>query len=163
MKVKSYRIEDILVIEPQEKFLTGDDIKELEDKFAEAYAAGNYRVIMDFSRTELIYSAFISVLLEYSQKLRQKGGRIKLANPGLEVKKIVEVTHLGQIFEIYSNLEEALDSFRKERYSNVSTVLQRRSSMSEGLLDAYIRKGCQPVSPLADMVDLLKIKDGLFI
>ena len=114
MKVKSYRIEDILVIEPQEKFLTGDDIKELEDKFAEAYAAGNYRVIMDFSRTELIYSAFISVLLEYSQKLRQKGGRIKLANPGLEVKKIVEVTHLGQIFEIYPNLEKAVESFNKE-------------------------------------------------
>jgi anti-sigma B factor antagonist len=115
MKVKSYKIEDILVIEPQEKFLTGDDIKELEDKFAEAYSAGVYEIIMDFSRTELIYSAFISVLLEYSQKLRQKGGRIKLANPGLEVKKIVEVTHLDQIFEIYSNLEEALDSFRKER------------------------------------------------
>lgn len=113
MKVRSYKIEDILVIEPQEKFLTGDDVKELEDRFAEAYAGGNYRVIMDFSRTELIYSAFISVLLEYSQKLRQKGGEIKLANPGLEVKKIVEVTHLGQIFEIYSNLEEALDSFRK--------------------------------------------------
>jgi len=114
MKVKSYKIEDILVIEPQDKFLTGDDIKELEDRFAEAYTAGNYRVIIDFSRTELIYSAFISVLLEYSQKLRQKGGEIKLANPGLEVKKIVEVTHLGQIFEIYPNLEKAVESFQKE-------------------------------------------------
>ena len=113
MKVKSYKIKDILVIEPQEKFLTGEDIKELEDRFAEAYTAGDYSIIMDFSRTELIYSAFISVLLEYNQRLKQKGGRIKLANPGLEVKKIVEVTHLGQIFEIYSNLEEALDSFRK--------------------------------------------------
>ena len=115
MKVKTYKIEDILVIEPQEKFLTGDDIKELEDKFAETYVEGNYRIVMDFSRTELIYSAFISVLLEYSQKLRQQGGGIKLANLGLEVKKIIEVTHLGQIFEIYSNLEEALDSFRKEK------------------------------------------------
>ncbi len=114
MKVKSYKIEDILVIEPQDKFLTGDDIKELEDRFAEAYAVGNYRVIIDFSRTELIYSAFISVLLEYSQKLRQKGGEIKLANPGLEVEKIVEVTHLGQIFEIYPNLEKAVESFQKE-------------------------------------------------
>ncbi|OGC80961.1 MAG: hypothetical protein A2W07_07380 [candidate division Zixibacteria bacterium RBG_16_43_9] len=114
MKVKSYKIEDILVIEPQEKFLTGDDIKELEDKFAEAYSAGAYKIIMDFSRTELIYSAFISVLLEYSQKLRQKEGRIKFANPGLEVKKIVEVTHLGQIFEIYPDLEKAVESFKKE-------------------------------------------------
>ena len=115
MKVKSYKIEDILVIEPQDKFLTGDDIKELEDKFAEIYAAGNYRIVMDFSRTELIYSAFISVLLEYSQKLRQKGGRIKLANLGLEVKKIIEVTHLGQIFETYSSLEKAVDSFKLKK------------------------------------------------
>jgi anti-sigma B factor antagonist len=114
MKVRSYKIEEILVIEPQDKFLTGDDIKELEDSFAEAYAACNYSIIMDFSRTELIYSAFISVLLEYSQKLRQKGGRIKLANLGLEVKRIVEVTHLGQIFEIYPNLEKAVESFQKE-------------------------------------------------
>lgn len=115
MKVKSYKIEDILVIEPQEKFLTGDDIKELEDKFAEAYSVGVYRIIIDFSRTDLIYSAFISVLLEYSQKLRQKGGRVKLANPGLEVKKIIEVTHLGQIFEIYSSLEIAVQSFKLEQ------------------------------------------------
>lgn len=112
MKVKSYKIGDVLVIEPQEKFLTGDDIKELEDKFAEAYAQGDYQIIMDFSRTELIYSAFISVLLEYNQKLRQKGGRMKLANPGLEVRKIVEVTHLGQVFETYSNLEKAVESFK---------------------------------------------------
>jgi len=114
MKIKSYKIDDVLVIEPQEKFLTGDDIKELEDKFTEAYARGNYSIIMDFSRTEMIYSAFISVLLEYNQKLKQKGGRIKLANLGLEVKKIVEVTHLSQIFEIYPNLERAVESFKKE-------------------------------------------------
>ncbi len=112
MKVKSYKIGDVLVIEPQEKFLTGDDIKELEDRFAEAYAQGDYKVIMDFSNTELIYSAFISVLLEYNLKLIQRGGRIKLANPGLEVRKIVEVTHLGQIFETYSSLEKAVESFK---------------------------------------------------
>jgi anti-sigma B factor antagonist len=115
MKVKSYKIEDVTVIEPQEKFLTGDDIKELEDKFAETYTAGNYSVIIDFSKTELIYSAFISVLLEYNRKLKSKGGGVKLANAGTEIKRIIEVTHLFQIFETYGSVDTALDSFNKDR------------------------------------------------
>ncbi|MCJ7497734.1 MAG: STAS domain-containing protein [candidate division Zixibacteria bacterium] len=115
MKVKSYKIEDIMVIEPLEKFLTGDEVKELEDNLAEAHSAGISKVIIDFSKTELIYSAFISTLLGYNQKFKKAGGVIKLANPGLEVKKILEVTRLYQIFETYSSLEEALDSFRKEK------------------------------------------------
>jgi anti-sigma B factor antagonist len=115
MKVKSYKIEDIMVIEPLEKFLTGDEIKELEDKLAEAQSSGISRVVINFSKTELIYSAFISTLLGYNQKFKKAGGVIKLANPGLEVKKILEVTRLYQIFETYSSLEEALDSFKKEK------------------------------------------------
>lgn len=115
MKVKSYKIEDIVVIEPLEKFLTGDEIKELEDKLAETQSSGISRVVINFSKTELIYSAFISTLLGYNQKFKKSGGSIKLANPGLEVKKILEVTRLYQIFETYSNLEEALDSFKKEK------------------------------------------------
>lgn len=113
MKVRCYKIEDIMVIEPQEKFLTGDDIKELEDKFSEAYSEGIYKVIMDFSKTELIYSAFISVLLEYNRKLKSKGGGLKLANTGAEVKRIIEVTRLFQIFETHRSLDEAVNSFKK--------------------------------------------------
>ncbi len=113
MKVKSYKIEDIVVIEPLEKFLTGDEIKELEDKLAEAHSTGISKVVINFSKTELIYSAFISTLLGYNQKFRKAGGGIRLANLSLEVKKIIEVTRLFQIFETYSSLDEALDSFKK--------------------------------------------------
>ena len=113
MKVKSYKSENVEVIEPLEKFLTGEEIKELEEKLNETLSQGISRVVIDFSRTELIYSAFISVLLLFHQKFKQQGGAIKLANPGSEVKKVIEVTHLFQIFESYPSLEEALNSFKE--------------------------------------------------
>lgn len=115
MKVKSYKLEDIVVIEPLEKFLTGDEVKELEEKLAQTHSSGISKVIIDFSKTELIYSAFISVLLMFNQKFKQTGGSIKLANLTPEVKKIIEVTRLFQIFETYSSLDEALNSFKRER------------------------------------------------
>jgi anti-anti-sigma factor len=115
MKVKSYKLEDIEIIEPLEKFLTGDEIKELEEKLAETHSSGISKVIIDFSRTELIYSAFISVLLMYNQKFKQTGGSIKLTNLTPEVKKIIEVTRLFQIFETYQSLDEAIDSFKKKK------------------------------------------------
>lgn len=115
MKVKSYELEDTVVIEPLDKFLTGDEVKELEEKLSEIHSTGVSKVIIDFSRTELIYSAFISVLLMFNQKFKQAGGSIKLANLGPEVKKIIEVTRLFQIFETYQNLDEAVDSFKKKK------------------------------------------------
>jgi len=115
MKVRSYKIEDITVVEPLQKFLTGDEIKELEEKLAEIHSSDISKVIIDFSMTELIYSAFISVLLLYNQKFKQLGGCMKLANLSPEVRKIIEVTRLFQIFEAYPNLEEALNSFKEKR------------------------------------------------
>ena len=112
MKIKSYKTNSIMVIELLDKFLTGDEIKELEEKLAETLSQGISRVVIDFSKTELIYSAFISVLLLFHQKFKQQGGSIKLANPGSEVKKVIQVTHLFQIFESYPSLDEALKSFK---------------------------------------------------
>ncbi|MDH4222068.1 MAG: STAS domain-containing protein [candidate division Zixibacteria bacterium] len=112
MKVKSYKLEDIVVIEPLEKFLTGDEVKELEERLTETHSSGVSKLVIDFSRTDLIYSAFISVLLMYSQKFKQTGGTIKLANLGPEVEKVFKVTRLFQIFESYPSLDEALKSFK---------------------------------------------------
>jgi len=115
LKVRSYKIEGIVVVEPLEKFLTGDEVKVLENKLAEALSSNISRVIIDFSKTELIYSAFISVLLAYNQRFKLRGGSIKLANLGPEVQKIMEVTRLFQIFETYPSLDEALNSFKAGR------------------------------------------------
>ncbi len=112
MKVRSYKKEDIVVVEPQVKFLAGADVvKELDEKLGEVLKSEGCNVIIDFCKADWIYSAIISLLLGYNEKFTQLGGKIKLANLNPEVHKVLTVTRLAEVFETYPSLDEAVSSF----------------------------------------------------
>ena len=70
------------------------------------------QIILDLSRVNAVDSAGIAELIGAYVPLKTRGGALKLLNPTKKVHKMLQVTQLSRVFEVYSDEEAALNSFR---------------------------------------------------
>ncbi len=63
--------------------------------------------LIDISNVRYMNSSGIGVLITVMTKFRNVGGDILLVNPSEHVKKLLLITKLNNIFNIYDSLEEA--------------------------------------------------------
>jgi anti-sigma B factor antagonist len=85
-----------------------DFVGELE----RAIELGCRKLIVDCGRLTYISSYGLGVLVRLHKKLAAKGGDVKLANVSGTVPRILSMTRLNKIFEIYENLDDARLAFR---------------------------------------------------
>jgi anti-sigma B factor antagonist len=87
---------------------------ELRKSFIELIESGAEKVILDLEKVIYVDSSGLATLVEMLQKLKNANGQLKLANLQEKVKSVFEITKLERIFEIYPQIQQAIDSFTKE-------------------------------------------------
>lgn len=73
---------------------------------------GINKCIIDISGVRYMNSSGIGVLITILTKLRNKDGEVVLINPSEQVKKLLLITKLNNIFTIFDTKEEALESLK---------------------------------------------------
>ncbi|SMG39707.1 anti-sigma B factor antagonist [Marivirga sericea] len=73
---------------------------------------GITKCAIDISGVRYMNSSGIGVLITILTKLRNKDGEVVLINPSEQVKKLLIITKLNNIFTIYDTKEEAIASFK---------------------------------------------------
>ncbi|HET8858402.1 STAS domain-containing protein [Marivirga sp.] len=73
---------------------------------------GITKCIIDISEVRYMNSSGIGVLITILTKLRNKEGEVVLVNPSDQVKKLLLITKLNNIFTIYNTKEEAISSLK---------------------------------------------------
>ena len=69
------------------------------------------QVIVDLDGTESIDSSGLAALLEAQETLRECGGDLKIAVTNKVNAKILEITRLDQVLDVYSGVIDAVKSF----------------------------------------------------
>ena len=69
---------------------------------------GHRRLIIDLSKVETIDSSGLGVLIELLKKIRVGEGELRVAGIPSHLQVVFELTHLDQVFRIYSNTDEAI-------------------------------------------------------
>jgi len=72
-------------------------------------AAGDKKVIFDFSKTDYISSAGLRVVLK-AAKLVHKDGKIALCNSNEQIHEVLEISGFLDMLNHFANLEEAMQS-----------------------------------------------------
>lgn len=72
---------------------------------------GINQCIIDISEVRYMNSSGIGVLITILTKLRNKDGEVVLLNPSDQVKKLLLITKLNNIFTIFETKEEAITYF----------------------------------------------------
>jgi len=72
----------------------------------------NPKLLIDFSNVEHLSSAALGTLITVNNRLRQKGGQLRLCNIDPQIYEVFVITKLNTLFQIYDDAEEAIGSFR---------------------------------------------------
>jgi anti-sigma B factor antagonist len=71
------------------------------------------RMVFDFSEVCQIDSAGVEMLLKCLEKVMKLDGDLKLAGLTPEASIILELTRVDRLFEIFSTVDDAVDSFNR--------------------------------------------------
>lgn len=69
------------------------------------------RIIVDLDGTETIDSVGLETLLDVQDTLRERGGDLRIATNNHANRKILEVTRLDSMLEVFDSVIDAVKSF----------------------------------------------------
>ncbi len=105
-----YRDNATIVTFTDEKILEETDIKALQDAVMSIVEQSHgLTLILDFGNVAFLSSAVLGLLIRISKKVYEQDGRLKLCNINPKIYEVFKITRLTKTFEIYSDVESALE------------------------------------------------------
>ena len=83
----------------------GDEITGLID------ASKTPRVLISFSNVDHLSSAALGTLITINNRVKAKGGQLRLANIDPQIYEVFVITRLNKLFSIHESTDDALKSF----------------------------------------------------
>ncbi len=84
---------------------------ELKNALDELATHGRRHIIIDLTRVREISGYGLGLLASRCARLRRQHGDIRLANASAPVKRLLHVTNLDELFELFDSTESAARSF----------------------------------------------------
>ena len=101
------------IVEIKGKFFGSRDGAEYQQAIQQLLDDGQTHIVLDLSGTELMDSSGIGALIESAQKVRAKGGDIRLAGVEKKMKNLFLMTRLlGEVFQDYETVDGAAESYK---------------------------------------------------
>ena len=75
------------------------------------FEQGQTKIVMNLQRVRFIDSAGLGELIACKKRTVERGGDIKILHPSGQVKNLLVMTLLTDVFEIFEDEEDAVKSF----------------------------------------------------
>ncbi len=69
-------------------------------------------LLISFANVDHLSSAALGTLITINNRVRDKGGQLRLANIDAQIYEVFVITRLNKLFEIHETTEDALSSFK---------------------------------------------------
>jgi len=106
--------EDIAILTLKGRLAVGE-ASSVREKIQALAAAGHTRVVIDLSGVDYIDSTGLGALVICYTTLKKQGGALKLVNPNKRNLELLLLTKLHTIFEVFSEVQDAVNSFFPDR------------------------------------------------
>jgi len=95
-----------------ERILEEKDLQALQESIISVIesASGGINLILDFRNVQFLSSAVLGLLIRISKKVYESEGQLKLCGIIPKIYKIFKITRLTKIFDIYRDIEGAVES-----------------------------------------------------
>lgn len=87
------------------------EAEQLKEQLAIHIASGYRKIVIDLSECEFIDSTFLGVIVNSLKKVAKVQGDLKLVGFKPAVKAMFELTRMFRVFESFSNIDDAINSF----------------------------------------------------
>jgi anti-sigma B factor antagonist len=107
-----YEKQDVLIVELSERRATLEISREFKESFLRLIASGkSKKLVLDFSHVDFIDSSFLGAIVSGLKKITALKGDIKIVRLQPSVRAIFELTRLYKVFEIFDDLQDAINSY----------------------------------------------------
>jgi anti-sigma B factor antagonist len=111
MKIDARKQGDVTILEPSGKLLIGEGDVALREAVDAALADGARQLLVDLQKVTRMDSSGMAELIAAFNKVRERGGALKLLKLPPKIQNILGVTQLMTVFDIFEDEDEALASF----------------------------------------------------
>jgi anti-sigma B factor antagonist len=111
MALKEQVIDGIAILAVKGKLLGGSETDELHRTLRQLQQRDIHKIILDLRQLKRLNSSGLAALMVAKASLRTAGGDLKLVNVEGEVHNLFMITKLLTIFDTFSSVDRALESF----------------------------------------------------
>ena len=111
MRIVERRVGDVTILQLIGRLELEDGDTMLRDAINALVAEGHIKIVLDLKEVTRLDSAGIGMLVSKLLTARRAGGNLKLLNPTARTDRLMEITKLTTIFEIFHDEETAVRSF----------------------------------------------------
>lgn len=121
LRLESRPVGEVLVVQCIGRLVAGNEIFTLHSQVGDGIEKYG-DVVLQLDRLDFVDSSGLGALMRLMQAARAKGGDVKLSGVPPKVQKVLQLTHLSPLFEIYDSIEEAITAaYLGSRYSRGKT------------------------------------------
>ncbi len=111
MNLKSEIRSNVIILEVQEERLDAHNSGDLKSAMLKFFEEGNRNILIDLKDVRFIDSSGLGALVSGFKNAISHQGSLKLASLQPQVKSMFELTRLHRVFEIFTSMNEAVESF----------------------------------------------------
>lgn len=108
MRVETHQAIDVLCVSGRLDLVSSSALK---DSIRQRLSDRRVQIVLDMEQIHFINSSGLGALISALRDIRLSGGRIVLCRMAPYIEEIFVITGLNRVFDCYSNVAEALDSF----------------------------------------------------
>jgi len=108
MRLERENLDGVTVVKIHGVVKLGDSARELASLLEELLSTGTGAVLLDMEDIDYLDSTGLGELVGYLQRFSDAGRRLALLNPHTRVVNLLKLTHLDEVFTIFTGRDEAL-------------------------------------------------------
>lgn len=101
----------VVVVLVKEERLDAHNSEQLKQELGKLFEAGKTQVVVDLKDVRFIDSSGLGALVSGFKNASSRQAALKLSSLQNQVKSMFELTRLHRVFDIYTTVDEATDSF----------------------------------------------------
>lgn len=95
-----------------DKILEDTDVRALREAIeAVIEQVGKIHLVLDFHHVKFLSSAVLGLLIRISKRIAEQGGQLRLCNIHPGIYEVFKITRLTSVFDIYEDVDSAVQSF----------------------------------------------------
>jgi anti-sigma B factor antagonist len=111
MEVVNERLEGVLVLRIEGERMTQEVLDDFRLHVLGLVEGGERSILLEMGRVQYLDSFGVGVIMEIYRRLRALGGSLKLSGLQSRVSRMVSITNLDSVLEIFADEEAAVRSF----------------------------------------------------
>jgi anti-sigma B factor antagonist len=115
--------EGIVILELTGRISVGPEASAIRDTCSRLAADGKRNLVLDLAKVDFIDSTGLGALVICATSLRKAGGNVKLLNLNRRNVELLVMTKLATVFEIFTDEQDAINSYFPDRKTNTFDIL----------------------------------------